>query len=108
MHALHVALLAAIINPQNLPYQSDLGSRRTLYYYMASAVLQRGVRLINRRFPTPLPAFCNRPASTVTSDLRVIAGDVRDGFASSVGNTPLVRLRKISKETGCEVGRYSD
>ena len=27
----------------------------------------------------------------------------RDGFAGSVGNTPLIRLKKLSEETGCEI-----
>ncbi len=26
-----------------------------------------------------------------------------DGFAGSVGNTPLIRLRRVSEETGCEI-----
>ena len=29
--------------------------------------------------------------------------DVRNGFADSVGNTPLIRLAKLSAETGCEI-----
>ncbi|MCM0021852.1 MAG: cysteine synthase A [Tagaea sp.] len=29
--------------------------------------------------------------------------DIKDGFAGSVGNTPLIRLRKASAETGCEI-----
>ena len=28
---------------------------------------------------------------------------IRDGFAGSVGNTPLIRLRAVSEETGCEI-----
>lgn len=28
---------------------------------------------------------------------------VAQGFAGSVGNTPLVRLRGVSEETGCEI-----
>jgi cysteine synthase A len=28
---------------------------------------------------------------------------VVDGFAGAVGNTPLVRLRGVSEETGCEI-----
>ena len=28
---------------------------------------------------------------------------VLDGFAETVGNTPLIRLRKVSEETGCEI-----
>jgi len=35
--------------------------------------------------------------------LRVIAGDIRDGFPGAVGNTPLIRLRKASELTGCEI-----
>ena len=29
--------------------------------------------------------------------------DVKDGFTDSVGNTPLIRLRRLSEETGCEI-----
>ncbi len=28
---------------------------------------------------------------------------IRNGFIESVGNTPLIRLRKVSEETGCEI-----
>jgi len=29
--------------------------------------------------------------------------DIRDGFAGAIGNTPLIRLSKLSEETGCEI-----
>jgi cysteine synthase A len=29
--------------------------------------------------------------------------EIRDGFAGIIGNTPLIRLRKLSDETGCEI-----
>ena len=29
--------------------------------------------------------------------------DVRDGFVGTIGNTPLIRLRRASEETGCEI-----
>jgi cysteine synthase A len=29
--------------------------------------------------------------------------DIRDGFIDSVGNTPLIRLRKASEQTGCSI-----
>src|ERR1700733_4854573 len=29
--------------------------------------------------------------------------DVRDGFIDSIGNTPLIKLRKVSEETGCTI-----
>ena len=29
--------------------------------------------------------------------------DIRDGFSEAVGNTPLIRLRKASEETGCNI-----
>ena len=29
--------------------------------------------------------------------------EVRDGFVDSVGNTPLIKLRKASELTGCEI-----
>ncbi len=29
--------------------------------------------------------------------------DIRDGFAGAVGNTPLIRLCRLSRDTGCEI-----
>ncbi|MCB9947353.1 MAG: cysteine synthase A [Rhodospirillaceae bacterium] len=29
--------------------------------------------------------------------------DIRDGFVGSIGNTPLIRLRRVSDATGCEI-----
>jgi cysteine synthase A len=29
--------------------------------------------------------------------------DIRDGFIGTIGNTPLIRLRKLSEETGCTI-----
>ncbi|MEE8505323.1 MAG: cysteine synthase A [Kiloniellales bacterium] len=29
--------------------------------------------------------------------------DVRDGFVGTIGNTPLIRLKRLSEETGCEI-----
>jgi cysteine synthase A len=29
--------------------------------------------------------------------------EIRDGFTDAVGNTPLIRLRKASELTGCNV-----
>ncbi len=29
--------------------------------------------------------------------------DIRSGFAGTIGNTPLIRLNKLSEETGCEI-----
>ena len=29
--------------------------------------------------------------------------DIRDGFSDSIGNTPLIRLRKASEQTGCNI-----
>src|SRR5258708_25575860 len=28
---------------------------------------------------------------------------ISDGFSGAVGNTPLIRLRSVSEETGCEI-----
>lgn len=28
---------------------------------------------------------------------------IRDGFSGSIGNTPLIRLARLSEETGCEI-----
>src|SRR5271168_3275645 len=28
---------------------------------------------------------------------------IRDGFTDSIGSTPLIRLRRLSDETGCEI-----
>src|SRR6202451_2908751 len=29
--------------------------------------------------------------------------NIKDGFTDSIGNTPLIRLRHLSDETGCEI-----
>ena len=29
--------------------------------------------------------------------------DIRDGFVDTIGNTPLIRLRRVSEETGCDI-----
>ena len=29
--------------------------------------------------------------------------DIRDGFVGTIGNTPLIRLRRLSERTGCEI-----
>ena len=29
--------------------------------------------------------------------------DIRDGFVGAVGNTPLIKLRRASEETGCTI-----
>ncbi|UCH49367.1 MAG: pyridoxal-phosphate dependent enzyme, partial [Betaproteobacteria bacterium] len=29
--------------------------------------------------------------------------DIRDGLVESIGNTPLIRLRKLSEQTGCNI-----
>ena len=30
-------------------------------------------------------------------------GKIRDGFSGAIGNTPLIRLNRLSEETGCEI-----
>ena len=50
----------------------------------------------------------NSPASSLTRSCKGASGyselmDVRDGFTEAVGNTPLIRLRKASELTGCEI-----
>src|SRR3990172_10412030 len=32
-----------------------------------------------------------------------MAMDIRDGFIGAIGNTPLIRLRRLSELTGCEI-----
>jgi cysteine synthase A len=29
--------------------------------------------------------------------------DIRDGFLATIGNTPLIRLRRASESTGCDI-----
>jgi len=36
-------------------------------------------------------------------DQRVLDDDIRDGFSGAVGNTPLIRLKRASEETGCDI-----
>jgi cysteine synthase A len=38
-----------------------------------------------------------------SSDETQPAQDIRDGFLGSIGNTPLIKLRRASEETGCTV-----
>src|ERR1700746_654638 len=53
----------------------------------------------------------NGPASSMSSQCAVSwagIGDgslmhVSDGFTDAIGNTPLIRLRRLSEETGCEI-----
>ena len=61
-----------------------------------------------RPISLPAPALTRSLATAPRHELRVIPADVRDGFAGSVGNTPLIRLRKLSEETGCEVRTRTD
>jgi len=37
------------------------------------------------------------------NDKERFSGDIKDGFTGAIGNTPLIRLGKISKETGCDI-----
>ena len=37
-----------------------------------------------------------------SGSVRVLRGDIRAGVPGAIGNTPLIRLRKLSEETGCE------
>jgi cysteine synthase A len=39
----------------------------------------------------------------VTDDLNRQTGDIRDGFSDTVGNTPLIKLKRASEETGCTI-----
>ncbi len=55
--------------------------------------------------------FWNYPRSGFASTVNpsgalgnaVVSSDIRRGFVEAVGRTPLIRLRKISERTGCEV-----
>ena len=38
-----------------------------------------------------------------TTDRTQPAADIRDGFSATVGNTPLIKLRRASEETGCTI-----
>ncbi len=38
-----------------------------------------------------------------TADRTQPAADIQDGFAATVGNTPLIRLQRASEETGCTI-----
>ena len=29
--------------------------------------------------------------------------EIRDGFIGAIGKTPLIRLRRLSEQTGCEI-----
>jgi cysteine synthase len=46
----------------------------------------------------PARRYANRPPKR--QDLRM---NIRDGFTDAIGNTPLIRLRGVSEETGCNI-----
>jgi cysteine synthase A len=49
-------------------------------------------------------ALIDRPAAiSVTALLIAACPDIRDGFTATVGNTPLIKLRKASEITGCTI-----
>ncbi|CAK7231290.1 Cysteine synthase 1 [Sporothrix curviconia] len=52
-------------------------------------------------FAAPVVAAAN-PPSQHTLDVSSALGVV-DGFVGAIGNTPLVRLRHLSEQTGCEI-----
>src|SRR5437660_12583920 len=54
------------------------------------------------------PASCSAPSSVPCFGRKRPrfedpAMDVRDGFIPTIGNTPLIKLRKVSEETGCTI-----
>ncbi len=50
-----------------------------------------------KRFTHSLASFEMRPDGGLT------LMNYKDGFMGSVGNTPLIRLKGVSEETGCEI-----
>jgi hypothetical protein len=49
-----------------------------------------------------------RSFSSLTAEpTHVLPADVRAGMPGAIGNTPLIRLRRLSEETGCEVSAAS-
>ncbi|KAI5928550.1 tryptophan synthase beta subunit-like PLP-dependent enzyme [Camillea tinctor] len=54
-----------------------------------------------RRNAAPIPAPANAP-SAVTINVSTAQG-VAKGLTGAIGNTPLIRLNKLSAETGCEI-----
>jgi hypothetical protein len=68
-----------------------------------AAVAALGVRAgagAKRRLVTAAAASS---APSGVAALHVERNDVRASFAACVGNTPLIRLKKLSEETGCNV-----
>nr|XP_054758925.1 uncharacterized protein LOC129264976 [Lytechinus pictus] len=47
-----------------------------------------------------LSTYCKRDQSILQ---RLLSNDVRMGFVGMVGKTPLIRLNKVSQETGCDI-----
>src|SRR5262249_11514039 len=70
---------------------------------LACAVLSHAARCVNRarlahimHWPIVLRQIAQR-------QLREASMDIRDGFVAPVGNTPLIKLRRASEETGCTI-----
>ncbi|XP_041469411.1 cysteine synthase 1-like [Lytechinus variegatus] len=47
-----------------------------------------------------LSTYCKRDQSILQ---RLLSNDIRMGFVGMVGKTPLIRLNKVSQETGCDI-----
>ncbi|MGW9754854.1 cysteine synthase [Burkholderia sp. 132550021-2] len=78
---------------------ADLVSRCGAWAAMGSSSLIRGSRRRKRRGrPILRSVWRVRCAMSTEEDM-----DVRQGFVDCVGRTPLIRLTKLSAETGCEI-----
>lgn len=51
----------------------------------------------------PPPAINLRPQESWEARKCRVSMDVRNGFLEAIGNTPLIRLKRASDETGCEI-----
>jgi cysteine synthase A len=58
--------------------------------------------LPGRRLNLSLPPITLRAQSGLEGKAPM-ATDVRDGFLDAIGNTPLIRLKRASEDTGCEI-----
>lgn len=58
--------------------------------------------------PSPLAArrLCSMSAARNVAPFpprRVVADNVYDGMPDAIGNTPLIKLQRASRETGCNI-----
>jgi len=97
-------LPAALIEHATLPGQRVLRAtlERIADLAQRAAISPPALLIVGDVVAAPATGLARGRKSEATLEAGEISA-MRDGFVGSVGNTPLIRLRRLSEETGCEV-----